>query len=119
MNRAWLVVPPILACLVALSAVNLAAEPLEQAQPAAPTPTPRPAPADDRVGYPEGYQSSYQTFFVLDRPDNKQVRAIYANDKAAAARPGDFPYGSILVMETWRAQEDADGNVVLDDNGRY
>jgi hypothetical protein len=89
----WLIAPPIVACLAALIALNLAAAPLEQAQPAAPTPTPRPAPAEDRVGFPEGYQSTYQPFFVMDRPDNKQVRVIYANDNAAAAKPGDFPYG--------------------------
>src|SRR5258708_1303782 len=104
MNRAWMIAPPILVCAVAFSTLGLAAAPLDRAQPAAPTPTPRPAPADDRVGFPEGYQSAYQTFFVLDRPDNKQVRVIYANEKAAAARPGDFPYGSIMVMETYRAQ---------------
>src|SRR5258708_40217304 len=115
----WLIALAIFACLAALSALNLAAAPLEQAQPAAPTPTPRPAPTEDRVGFPEGYQSSYQTFFVMDRPDNKQVRVIYANDKAAAAKPGDFPYGSILVMETYRAVEDEAGNVVLDDAGRF
>jgi plastocyanin len=119
MNRAWMIAPPILVCAVAFSTLGLAAAPLDQAQPAAPTPTPRPAPAEDRVGFPEGYQSAYQTFFVLDRPDNKQVRVIYANEHAAAAKPGAFPYGSILVMETYRAQEDEAGNVVLDDNGRY
>ena len=119
MRRAWLVVPPVLVCMLGLSAVSLGAAPLDQQPPTAPTPTPRPAPADDRVGFPEGYQSTYQTFFVMDRPDNKQVRVIYANDKAAAAKPGDFPYGSVLVMETWRAVEDEAGNVVPDDNGRY
>jgi len=119
MRRAWLLVPPTVVCLLALSALSLGATPLDQQTPAGPTPTPRPAPAEDRVGYPEGYESTYQTFFVMDRPDNKQVRVIYANDRAAAAHPGDFPYGSILVMETWRAVEDDAGNVVLDDNGRY
>lgn len=115
----WLVALPIFACFTALSVLNLAAAPLEQQPPAGPTPTPRPAPAEDRVGFPEGYQSTYQTFFVMDRPDNKQVRVIYANEKAAAAKAGDFPYGSILVMETYRTQEDEDGNVMLDDSGRY
>jgi plastocyanin len=119
MKRAWLAAPEVLVCVLLVSALNLAAAPLEQAQPAGPTPTPRPAPAEDRVGFPDGYQSTYQTFFVLDRPDNKQVRVIYANDKAAAAKPGDFPYGSILVMETYRTVEDEAGNVVLDENGRY
>jgi len=119
MKRAWLASPTVLVCVLLVSALNLAAAPLEQAQPAGPTPTPQPAPAEDRVGFPEGYPSTYQTFFVLDRPDNKQVRVIYANDKAAAAKPGDFPYGSILVMETYRVVEDEAGNVVLDENGRY
>lgn len=119
MKRAWLAAPTVVLCVLLVSALNLAAAPLEQAQPAGPTPTPRPAPAEDRVGFPEGYQSTYQTFFVPDRPDNKQVRVIYANDKAADAKPGDFPYGSILVMETYRTVEDEAGNVVLDENGRY
>jgi plastocyanin len=119
MRESWLVIPPIVASLLASSALSLGAAPLGQQPPAGPTPTPRPAPAEDRVGFPEGYQSTYQTFFVMDRPDNKQVRVIYANDRAAAAHPGDFPYGSILVMETWRAVEDDAGDVVLDEDGRY
>jgi plastocyanin len=120
MRRAHLAAPALVATAVALCVLSLAAAaPLDQAQPEAPTPTPRPAPAEDRVGFPEGYQATYQTFFVLDRPDNKQVRVVYANDTAAAARPGDFPYGSILVMETYRAAEDQDGTPVLDDAGRY
>jgi plastocyanin len=119
MRRAWLLVPLMVVSLLVLSALSLGATPLEQQPPAGATPTPRPAPAEDRVGFPEGYQSDYQKFFVMDRPDNKQVRVIYANDKAAAAKPGEFPYGSILVMETWRAVEDEGGNVVLDDSGRY
>lgn len=119
MHRAWPFVALTMGCLLILAALSLGAAPLDQQPPAGPTPTPRPAPAEDRVGFPEGYQSTYQTFFVMDRPDNKQVRVIYANDKAAAAHPGDFRYGSILVMETWRAIEDDAGNVILDDNGRY
>ncbi|HYY89161.1 MAG TPA: cytochrome P460 family protein [Chloroflexota bacterium] len=117
MRRAHLAAPALVVSALALSALSLAAAPLDQSQPAAPSP--RPAPAEDRVGFPEGYQSTYQTFFVLDRPDNKQVRVVYANDKAAAGRPGDFPYGSVLVMETYRAREDESGNIVVDDTGRY
>jgi plastocyanin len=90
------------------------------AQQAAPTPTPRPAPAEDRVGFPEGYQSTFQTFFVMDRPDNKQVRVIYANEAAASVTPGGaFPYGSILVMETYRSVQDDASEPILDDSGRY
>ena len=85
-----------------------------------PAPTPRPAPAEDRVGLPEGYQSTFRTFFVMDRPDNKQVRVIYANDAAASVPPGGvFPYGSILIMETYRAVQDDANEPVLDGSGRY
>jgi plastocyanin len=116
------VVAPVLLMVLALTALAAAAPlgavPAEQ--PAAPTPTPRPAPVEDRVGFPEGYQNTFQTFFVLDRPDNKQVRVIYANDAAASVTPGaTFPYGSILVMETYRALEDEANQPLLDDAGRY
>jgi hemoglobin len=75
---------------------------------------------DDRVGFPEGYETDFDTFYVFDRPENKQVRVVYANDAAASARPGEpFPYGSILVMETYRAVQDEQGNVVLDEDGRF
>jgi plastocyanin len=96
---------------------------------ALPGPSPSPSPAagpaapstsQDRVGFPEGYQTSYKQLFAFDRPDNKQVRVIYGNDRASAAQPGQpFPYGSILVMETYRARADAAGNPELDANGRY
>lgn len=83
-------------------------------------PTPRPAPSEDRVGFPEGYQDSFKLLFVFDRPDNKQVRVICGNEAAASRQPGEpFPYGSVLVMETWRALLDENGNPVLDENARY
>jgi plastocyanin len=96
--------------------------------PAVPQPSPAPSPAaapapsttQDRVGFPDGYQADYKQLFVFDRPDNKQVRVIYGNDRAATAQPGQpFPYGSVLVMETHRAKADAQGNPELDPNGRY
>jgi plastocyanin len=111
-----LLVAPVLLIVLAL-ATQLDAAPA--AQPASPTPTPRPAPAEDRVGFPEGYES-FPIFFVMDRPDNKQVRVIYANPPAASVTPdGAFPYGSILVMETYRALQDDAGEPILDDAGRY
>jgi hypothetical protein len=90
----------------------------------APTSTPWPVLGpdanDDRVGFPEGYDTTFRTFYVFDRPDNKQIRVVYANDAAASAEAGKpFPYGSILVMETYRAVQDEQGNVVLDENGRF
>ena len=54
-------------------------------------PPPGPAPQVDRVGFPENYQADFQQYYVYDRPDNKQVRIIYANDRAADStrRPAD------------------------------
>jgi hypothetical protein len=83
-------------------------------------PAPGPAPTEDRVGFPEGYQETYTVMFVLDRPDNKQVRVIYGNAQAVAAKYGEpFPYGSIMVMETWSTKKDDAGNVLPDERGRY
>ncbi|MSP14878.1 MAG: hypothetical protein EXR62_18205 [Chloroflexi bacterium] len=85
-----------------------------------PTATLRPAPKENRVGYPEDYQNKFKLLFVFDRADNKQVRVICGNDVAASVKPGqELPYGSILVMETWRARQDEKGNVVKDSKGRY
>lgn len=85
-----------------------------------PTPTLGPAPKVDRVGFPQGYQTSYQLFYLFDRPGNKQARVVYANDQAASAKQGEpFPYGSILVIEHYAAEQDAQGNVLRDASGRY
>jgi hypothetical protein len=68
------------------------------------------------VGFPEGYESEYQVLFVLDRPDNKQVRVIYGNEAAASAKPGQpLQFGSVLVMETYRAVIDEAGNPITDE----
>src|SRR5574341_1287487 len=72
------------------------------------TPVQGPAPRIDRVGFPEGYQTNYQLFYVFDMPDNKRVLVVYANDNASSIKPGQaFPYGSILAMETHSIKQDA------------
>jgi hypothetical protein len=79
-----------------------------------------PAPKEDRVGFPKGYRENYHVLYVFDRPDNRQVRVIYGNDEAASRREeGDFPYGSILVMETYPARLDSEGRPILDGKGRF
>lgn len=79
-----------------------------------------PAPSEDRVGFPEGYQEEFTLLFTVDRPDNNSVRPIYGNAAAASAEPGgDYPYGSVLVMESFRALLDENENPVLDENGRF
>lgn len=97
-----------------------ATEPVATATAAPPTPTPRPAPQEDRVGFPENYQEEFKLMFVYDRVDNRQVRIVCGNEVASTVQSGEpFPHGSILVMETWRAKLDENGNVVEDQNGRF
>lgn len=82
-----------------------------------PTATPRPAPQTDRVGFPEGYKTDYKRLYVFDRFDAKSVSYICGNDAAATVKPGEpFPYGSILVFESWRPREDPTGNLLPDEN---
>ena len=81
-----------------------------------------PAPTVDRVGFPADYQNTMNLLYVLDRPDNKQIRAVYANDAAFGIQrggQGSYPYGSVLVFETWQVLQDAQGNPILDENGRF
>jgi plastocyanin len=87
--------------------------------PRPPTATPRPAPQADRVGFPEGFQDKFKFLFISDRVATKQIRQVCANDIAAAIKPGEaYPYGSVLIFESWRPKEDASGNVIKDAKGR-
>lgn len=88
--------------------------------PAPPTHTPRPAPSVDRVGFPENYETDFKLLFIFDRPDRRWLRVICGNDVAAQHQPGQaFAYGSVLIMITYNALMDADGQPVLDEDGHY
>jgi plastocyanin len=83
-------------------------------------PTP-PAPTVDRVGFPTAYQN-WPVLYVYDRPDNKSVRTIYANLLANNVQDGEqwnYPYGSILVMQTWACLKDTNTECILDPDGRF
>ncbi|MGH2367044.1 MAG: cytochrome P460 family protein, partial [Chloroflexota bacterium] len=87
----------------------------------APTVAPLTAPgADvDRVDVPQDYRTRFFPFYVFDRADNRQVRAVYVNRIGAQVREGQpYPYGTILVMETYRAQLEGD-QIALDEQGRF
>jgi len=85
---------------------------------APPTPTLRPAPTTDRVGFPEDYQTKFKFAYVFDRQDAKSVSYICVNDVAAATKQGQpFPFGSVVVFESWRPKQDAQGNLIKDANG--
>lgn len=83
------------------------------------TPT-EPAPTVDRVGFPENYQTQFVPLFAFDRPDARQVRVVYGNHVVTnSPRYGPYEYGSVLVMETYRAAQDAQGTVLKDAAGRF
>jgi plastocyanin len=81
-----------------------------------------PAPVVDRVGFPTGYQQTFIKVFTFDNYQSRSVLMMWANSTAASVTPATvfkFPYGSIIVMETYAAVTDANGNPVLDANGRF
>src|ERR1051326_6428302 len=76
-----------------------------------------PAPSVDHVGFPADYTRNMNVLYTYDRPDNKQVRTVYANSPVFSVDANNqdaYPYGSILVMETWRSLHDSAGNPTLD-----
>jgi plastocyanin len=81
-----------------------------------------PAPLVDRVGFPTGYKNTFRQLYVFDNYQNRQIRAVYGNSIAASvdpAQPFNFPYGSIILFESYSVQEDVSGEPLLDKNGRY
>src|SRR2546427_10104004 len=102
----------------ATTAAPTTAPPATPATPPSPTPTLRPAPTTDRVGFPEDYQTKFKFGYAYDRRDAKSVSYICFNDVAAAVRQGQtFPRGSVIVFESWRPREDAQGDLIYDANG--
>jgi plastocyanin len=81
-----------------------------------------PAPVVDRVGFPTGYRDTFKPLYVFDNYQNRQIRAVWGNSIAASVTPGEvfnFPYGSIILFESYSVREDASGEPVLDNNGRF
>jgi plastocyanin len=78
----------------------------------------------DRIGFDsvKDYASRFYTLYVYDRPDTRQVRTIYGNAAAASVsmeKGLDYPYGSVVVMETHAARLGADNLPLLDQDGRF
>jgi plastocyanin len=96
-------------CILAVTACAESTKPEE--------PPPLPQPTADQVGLPENYATQFTPFYVFDQFQNRQVRVVYANAAAVAGRP--FAHGSILVMETYRADTNAQGDPVFGADGRY
>jgi hypothetical protein len=81
-----------------------------------------PAPTVDNVHFPSGYRATYTLLYTFDNYQNRQIRAVYGNPIAASVTPGqvfNFPYGSIILFESYSVQEDAAGEPLLDSKGRF
>src|ERR1051325_8404537 len=83
---------------------------------------PLPGTSMDRVGFPTNYQQTFKRMYALDNNQNRQIRVIWANDMAQTvdpAQPWNFPYGSVLLFESWLPQLNDAGDPVLDADGRF
>src|SRR5207253_7052712 len=81
-----------------------------------------PAPTVDRVGFPAGYRDTFTKLYTFDNFQNRQIRVVWGNAVAAsvnAGTPWNFPYGSIILFESYTVQQDAGGEPVLDADGRF
>ncbi|MBI3684659.1 MAG: cytochrome P460 family protein [Acidobacteria bacterium] len=79
-----------------------------------------PAPTEDRVGFPKDYKSAFTKLLTFDRPDNGQIRVIWGNDIASNTPLGDpYPYGSVLLFESYSSKRGAGNVILLDENGRF
>jgi plastocyanin len=78
-----------------------------------------PGTSQDRVGFPAGYKNTFTKLTTIDRDDNGQIRMIWGNELARNTpwwTP--YPYGSVLVFESWTSKRDAQGALIYDENGR-
>src|SRR5439155_26862601 len=69
-----------------------------------------------------GYKDTYKLLYVFDNFQNRQIRKVYGNSTAASVSPGEvfnFPYGSIILFESYSVKEDSTGEPLLDDQGRF
>jgi hypothetical protein len=77
-----------------------------------------PAPKIDRVGFKE----TFTPLYTFDNFQNRQIRAVWGNSIAASVQPGqsfNFPYGSVLLFESYSVQQDTSGEPVLDEDGKF
>jgi hypothetical protein len=80
---------------------------------------PAPKYSDRTLPVPSGYKDWPRYLPDVDRPDVKQVRAIYINPVGYGAVAGQpFPNGTVSVMEIYAARENADGTLANDAQGK-
>lgn len=105
--------PAILAA--ALAASGLAAAAAVAQQPRNYTPGP------ENITLPADWAQRFIRYSVVDHRERKLVRHIFINpDAFARLRAGEpLPYGSLVILADLRARVDAQGNPLLDQQGRF
>ncbi|WP_089717798.1 cytochrome P460 family protein [Candidatus Entotheonella palauensis] len=74
-----------------------------------------------QIQFPADYRTTFTNYLSLDRTQNAdQIMLLYANDIAlkGVRETGEFPDGSILIGEVYKAQKDQDGKVIESQLGR-
>jgi hypothetical protein len=74
----------------------------------------------DKIAFPANFKNGV-LYTIADRYDVKQYRELYATPEAIeAAKAGKpLPSGTILTLIQYKAQVDAQGNLLKDANGRF
>lgn len=76
----------------------------------------------DQVQFPEGYTDKFEHYTTINRADDrKQVVRIFANDVALQSAKDGAPLdsGSVIVMEVYKAELDAQENPVVGADGVF
>lgn len=76
--------------------------------------------ATGSMSLPENYQEEFILYMVVDRID-ATVRFLYTRpDVLENIETGEpLPFGTQIIIETYHAQTDLQGNVLKDENGRF
>jgi hypothetical protein len=75
----------------------------------------------EKISFPEGYESHFVRYVTMDKPKLKAVRFLYVNPESLqAAEPNrPAPYGTVIVMQDNKAKLGPDGAPVKDALGRF
>lgn len=73
------------------------------------------------VRLPEGYENSFSNYATINRSNGKQVAKLYANIAAVASHieGNRAASGSILIMEIYKPQTDAEGQPITGEDGIF
>lgn len=75
---------------------------------------------NDQVAYPQGYQGSFTHYETLNRSNNKQIADMYANETAMnSVKDGVLADGSVIIMEIYKPELDAEGKPVAGSDGLF